>query len=225
MRWIMRAIVRHRVPPSQTAWALLGLMAAGLVDDEAVALGHALSCADPGGGWVLEGRAFHRDGFSPGLFSALSRLREIFPALGDGAFPQFENTATGPRFWWECDRLSRLLPSPASRRKRGLSQGRASKRSRAAVTPKVLGAPWKRLSRRRHRPSSVLGSPAGWHRDLRAGAKLIARTIIARRRRPLLRRSGLVAASVRRARRCGDRRHRRRRCAVGLIMKKSTLFT
>jgi hypothetical protein len=48
--------------------------------------GGALSYADSGGGWILEGRAFHSDGLSPGLFSALSWLREIFPALGDGAF-------------------------------------------------------------------------------------------------------------------------------------------
>src|SRR5208283_1748064 len=60
--------------------------------------GGALSCADPGGGWILEGRAFYRDGLSPGLFSALSRLREIFPALGDGALPQSQKwqPASGP---------------------------------------------------------------------------------------------------------------------------------
>jgi len=43
-----------------------------------------------GGGWILEGRAFHSDGIFPSLFSALSRLREIFSALGDGALPQSE---------------------------------------------------------------------------------------------------------------------------------------
>jgi hypothetical protein len=35
--------------------------------------------------------AFYRDGLSPGLISALSWLREIFPALGDGALPQSQN--------------------------------------------------------------------------------------------------------------------------------------
>jgi adenosylhomocysteine nucleosidase len=46
----------------------------------------------------LEGRTFYRDRFSPGLFSALSWLFEIFPALGDGALPQSEGRqpATGP---------------------------------------------------------------------------------------------------------------------------------
>jgi adenosylhomocysteine nucleosidase len=46
----------------------------------------------------LEGRAFYRDRFSPGLFSALSWLFEIFPAWGDGALPQSEGRqpATGP---------------------------------------------------------------------------------------------------------------------------------
>jgi adenosylhomocysteine nucleosidase len=45
----------------------------------------------------LEGRIY-RDRFSPGLFSALSWLFEIFPALGDGALPQSEGRqpATGP---------------------------------------------------------------------------------------------------------------------------------
>jgi Phosphorylase superfamily len=56
--------------------------------------GGALSYADSGGGWILEGRAFHSDGLSPGLFSALSRLREIFPALGDGAFPRAGGNVT-----------------------------------------------------------------------------------------------------------------------------------
>src|ERR1019366_6351811 len=37
---------------------------------------------------------FHSDGLSPGLFSALSRLREIFPALGDGAFPRAGGNVT-----------------------------------------------------------------------------------------------------------------------------------
>jgi adenosylhomocysteine nucleosidase len=45
----------------------------------------------------LEGRIY-RDRFSPGLFSALSWLFEIFPALGDGALPESEGRqpATGP---------------------------------------------------------------------------------------------------------------------------------
>jgi hypothetical protein len=74
----------------------VGLMAAGLVEDKAVTLGVALSYADSGGGWILEGRAFHSDGISPGLFSALSRLREIFSTLGDGALPQSEKSNRHP---------------------------------------------------------------------------------------------------------------------------------
>lgn len=38
----------------------------------------------------MEGRAFYRDRLSPGLFSALSWLFEIFSAVGDGALPQSE---------------------------------------------------------------------------------------------------------------------------------------
>jgi squalene-hopene/tetraprenyl-beta-curcumene cyclase len=67
---------------SQTAWALLGLMAAGLVEDKAVTLGVALSYADSGGGMEFWKEERFSDGISPGLFSALSRLREIFPAFG-----------------------------------------------------------------------------------------------------------------------------------------------
>ena len=72
-------------------------MAAGMVDDLAVTLGIALSCADPGGGWILEGRAFYRDRLSPGLFSALSWLFEIFSAVGDGALPQSEGRQPATR--------------------------------------------------------------------------------------------------------------------------------
>jgi squalene cyclase len=51
--------------PSQTAWALMGLMAAGQARG-----------------------AFHRDRLPAGLLSPLPRLREVLPAVGDGALPQ-----------------------------------------------------------------------------------------------------------------------------------------
>jgi hopanoid-associated phosphorylase len=45
----------------------------------------------------LEGRAFYDDRTSPGLFSALSWLREIFPALADGALPQSQQGQSSRR--------------------------------------------------------------------------------------------------------------------------------
>ena len=73
---------------SQTAWALLGLMAAGEVDHPAVARGVAFLQETSGGSRPLERGALHGDGFPASLLSALSRLCEILPAMGFGALPQ-----------------------------------------------------------------------------------------------------------------------------------------
>ena len=73
---------------SQTAWALMGLMAAGEVDHPAVAARHRLSPAHAGRGRLLGRGALHRDRFPARVLSALPRLFEIFPALGAGALPQ-----------------------------------------------------------------------------------------------------------------------------------------
>ena len=75
---------------SQTAWALLGLMAAGEVDHPAVARGIAYLTAHAGRRRLLGRAALHRDRFPARVLSALSRLREILPALGAGALPQSE---------------------------------------------------------------------------------------------------------------------------------------
>ena len=67
---------------SQTAWALLGLMAAGEADHPAVARGIAYLAATQGedGFW---NEPFHTaTGFSARLLPALSRLFEVFSALG-----------------------------------------------------------------------------------------------------------------------------------------------
>ena len=73
---------------SQTAWALLALMAAGEVDHPARRARRRLSAGDAGGSRPLERGALHRDGFSARLLSALSRLCEILPAMGARALPQ-----------------------------------------------------------------------------------------------------------------------------------------
>ena len=73
---------------SQTAWALLGLMAAGEIDHPAVARGIAYLVGDARRRRLLERAALHRDRFPARVLSALPRLFEILPAVGDGALPQ-----------------------------------------------------------------------------------------------------------------------------------------
>ena len=75
---------------SQTAWALLGLMAAGETDHPAVARGVAYLAATQGedGFW---NEPFHTaTGFPARILLALSRLFEVFPALGARPLSQFE---------------------------------------------------------------------------------------------------------------------------------------
>ena len=72
---------------SQTAWALLGLMAAGEVDHPAVARGiklpdrHARRRRHVGRG------ALHRDRVPARVLPALPRLPEVLPAVGARALP------------------------------------------------------------------------------------------------------------------------------------------
>ena len=73
---------------SQTAWALLGLMAAGEVDHPAVARGIKYLADNAGRRRLLERAALYRDRFPARVLSALPRLCEVFPAMGDGALPQ-----------------------------------------------------------------------------------------------------------------------------------------
>ena len=73
---------------SQTAWALLGLMAAGEVDHPAVARGAQISRRHARHRRLLERAALYRDRFPARVLSALPRLFEILPALGHGALPQ-----------------------------------------------------------------------------------------------------------------------------------------
>ena len=73
---------------SQTAWALLGLMAAGEVDHPAVARGIAYLVATQGADGFWDEAALHRDRFPARVLSALPRLPEILSAVGAGALPQ-----------------------------------------------------------------------------------------------------------------------------------------
>ena len=73
---------------SQTAWALLGLMAAGEVDHPAVRRGIDYLATESRRRRTVERAAVHRDRLPARVLSALSRLPEILPALGDGALSQ-----------------------------------------------------------------------------------------------------------------------------------------
>ncbi len=109
---------------SQTAWALLGLMAAGRTDHPAVAARHRLSCRDPGGRRLLERAALHRHRIPAGVLPALSRLPPVLPAVGAGALSQ----SAGDQQRRRCLRdVSQARPLPA-----------ASRQDRIATLPRYL---------------------------------------------------------------------------------------
>ncbi len=70
---------------SQTAWALLGLMAAGEVGHPAVARGVQYLIAHTEPKRALGRAALHGNGLSPGVLSTLSWVPEVLSALGVGA--------------------------------------------------------------------------------------------------------------------------------------------
>lgn len=89
--------------PSQTAWALLGLMAAGFVEDKAVTLEvRYLTRTQAEDGFWKEER-FTATGFRRVFFCAIPATRNIplWPMA------RFRNLKKGDRHpgWWECDRL------------------------------------------------------------------------------------------------------------------------
>jgi squalene cyclase len=80
---------------SQTAWALLGLMAAGQVDHPAMARGvNYLKATQQGDG--LWSQPHYTVVASRASFTKLSRLSEILPALGPGALPQSQDQQFAP---------------------------------------------------------------------------------------------------------------------------------
>ena len=88
---------------SQTAWALLGLMATGDIDHPAVERGIDYLVRTQGQRWLLGRGALHRDRFSARVLPALPRLPEILPALGAGALSQPDGRATIERSGSACD--------------------------------------------------------------------------------------------------------------------------
>ena len=75
---------------SQTAWALLGLMAAGEVGHPAVAAGRGVPKKHTDRKRAVGRAALHGNGLSSGILSALSWLLEVLSALGAGAVSKFE---------------------------------------------------------------------------------------------------------------------------------------
>ena len=92
---------------SQTAWALLGLMAAGEVEHAAVGRGIAYLAQNARHGRLLGRGAIHRDRLSPRVLFAVSRISEILSALGDGALPQPQGAGTVGRYLSVCNAARR----------------------------------------------------------------------------------------------------------------------
>ena len=74
--------------PSQTAWALLGLMAAGEAAHPAVARGIAYLTATQRDGRRVDRAALHGGRFPARVLPALPRLPAVFSAAGAGALSQ-----------------------------------------------------------------------------------------------------------------------------------------
>ena len=83
--------------PSQTAWALLGLMAAGAADASRRRARRRVSARDAGSGRAVERARLYRHRLPARVLPALPRLSEILPAVGAGALPQFEINQFEPR--------------------------------------------------------------------------------------------------------------------------------
>ena len=75
---------------SQTAWALLGLMAAGEVDHPAVARGIEYLARTQGADGLWNEELYTATGFPRVFYLRYHGYREILPALGAGALPQPE---------------------------------------------------------------------------------------------------------------------------------------
>ncbi len=73
---------------SQTAWALLGLMATGDVDDPAVARGIAYLQRTQGSDGFWEEARYTATGFPRVFYLRYHGYPQIFPAVGAGALPQ-----------------------------------------------------------------------------------------------------------------------------------------
>ena len=73
---------------SQTAWALLGLMAAGEVDHPAVARGIRYLADRQGADGFWNEPRYTATGLPAGVLPALPRLFEVLSAVGHGALPQ-----------------------------------------------------------------------------------------------------------------------------------------
>ena len=98
--------------PSQTAWALLGLMAAGEVDHPAVARGIAYLTATQARRWRVARAAVQRRRFSARVLSALPRLSLVFPAAGAGALSQSAARQHAQGGVWVLMRAPSPRPTP-----------------------------------------------------------------------------------------------------------------
>ena len=98
--WDERRAETKESTPSQTAWAVLALMAAGEVESDAVRRGidYLLTAPRDGARWREDW--FTAVGFPARVLPALPRLRGLFPALGARPLPQFDARQPSPSDRW-----------------------------------------------------------------------------------------------------------------------------
>ena len=187
--------------PSQTAWALLGLMAASEVESDSVRRGVRVPPRGTSRGGVVEGRVFQRRGLPAHLLPALPRLQQVFPAVGAGAVPhpsvgrRQDVTSWGviepPRRHHRARHRSRLPQRFPGRR----ASLRALRRRRCGACPRGGGVVdlgrLRRVAQLRH------GGGPGWGTGCRHRGDCRFR---GRSRRPALRHPGGVAGRVARRR-------------------------
>ena len=81
---------------SQTAWALIALMAAGQVDHPAVEGGVQYLKATQGPDGLWQEARFNRHRVPESVLPALPRILEVLPAVGAGPLPQHEDQQPPP---------------------------------------------------------------------------------------------------------------------------------
>ncbi len=177
-----RGHARAPSTPSQTAWALLGLMAAGEAGHPAVARGIEYLLATQERRRFVERARLHRDRLSARLLPALPWLSEILSAVGAGAIPKsqkhqqpqgrvrpvaararFVVVAVGLEFEARLARAAGARKTSAARPASAMTDALA-----AAIGPGCAGV----LS---------FGIAGGLDPKLRAGAAIVASSVIGRR--------------------------------------------
>ena len=201
--------------PYQSAWALLGLLAAGEARSDARAARCRIPDAHAAGGWAVERSEFHGARISAGVLFAISRLFRLFPAVGAGRLPHSDaprnrslNAGMGVVAALEAE--ARTL-GPAARRRDGLASLRdgALAGRRAAWARAAAAAAAHRLVDAGASALMSFGLAGGLDPSLTAGSVVMPGEVISRdgaRFPPRPGGAGSCALAISRAR-AGVRRH------------------